>query len=739
MRASSGPTLSLRHLLILLTAIGLLPLAALGVWNLHAASEYRQREQQRSMLDLARALSSAVDAELDGTVATLSSMARSPALAAGNIRDFYAIAVQQARSQNEWLSVILSDADGNMLFRTNAPYGAAPAPVADPASLQQVLALRRPVVGHIARGKSGKFAVPVRIPVSDGAGRLYALTAVVRPDRIERVIARQRAPAGSVLGVMDATGSLVARSRPTVLGGPPSPTLVRLMRTGGPENVGVTTTLEGDDVVTAYTRLSHYGWTVAVGAPPAPLRADLLSGFMSGSVSGFALYGAAIVLSLAVCIGLASWLAARIVRGIERLERGAAALGAGAPVAIAPSRIREMQRIGQALEATARQRSAHEDERSRLLVSLKEALERQEEALGEARNAGRAKDEFLAVLGHELRNPLSPIVASLDLMDMRDEPAGRRERTIMRRQVSHLKRLVDDLLDVSRIASGKLQVDLRPLDLAELARQTVAALPDQPIALRAPATLWVDGDESRLAQVLNNLLSNAARFGSTATRVTLEALDGSAHLRVEDNGVGMEPELPARVFEPFYQAPQPLARRTGGLGLGLAIVRRIVELHGGRVAARSAGPGRGSCFEVVLPLAAAPAAPAAPARAPDCRHLRVLLVDDNEDAAATAAALLAQLGHDVHTAYTAGQALAAAREFHPEVAILDIGLPDMDGYGLAAILRRTGAPGLRLVALTGYGQKTDVERARAAGFDLHLTKPAGLEDLQRALQTTAAI
>nr|WP_314542958.1 ATP-binding protein [uncultured Massilia sp.] len=735
MRATRGPTLSLRHLLILLTAIGLLPLAALGVWNLHAASEYRQREQERSMLDLARALSSAVDAELDGTVATLSSVARNPALARGDIRSFYGIAEEQARTQGEWLSVILSDADGNMLFRTNAPYGSAPAPAADPDSLQRVLALRRPVVGRIARGKGGSLAVPVRIPVSDGAGRLYALTAVVRPDRIARVIERQRAPAGSVIGVMDATGSLVARSRRTVIGGPPSPSLVQLMQTGGPENVGVTTTLEGDEVVSAYTRLSHYGWTVAIGAPPAPLRAGLVNGF----VSGFALYGAGIVLSLAVCIGLASWLAARIVRGIERLERGAAALGAGAPVAIGPSRIREMERIGQALEATARQRNAHEDERSRLLLSLKQALQRQEDALGEARSAGRAKDEFLAVLGHELRNPLSPIVASLDLMDMRDEPAGRRERTIMRRQVSHLKRLVDDLLDVSRIVSGKLQVDLRPLDLAELARQTVAALPDQAVALQAPAALWVEGDESRLAQVLNNLLSNAARFGSSATRVTLDAVDGSARLRVEDNGVGMEADLLARVFEPFYQAPQPLARHTGGLGLGLAIVRRIVELHGGSVCARSAGPGRGSCFEVVLPLAAAPAMPAAADSAPESRRLRVLLVDDNEDAAATGAALLAQLGHEVRTAHTAGQALAAAREFHPEVAILDIGLPDMDGYGLAAILRRTGAPGLRLVALTGYGQKTDVERAHAAGFDLHLTKPAGLGDLQRALQTTAAI
>ncbi len=731
MRAQRGPTLSLRHLLILLTAIGLLPLAALGIWNLHAAGEYRQRAQERAMLDLARALSSAVDAELDGTVATLGSMARNPALAAGDVRAFYAIAHEQAEVQSEWLAVILSDGDGRPLFRTTAPFGTAPAPTADMASLQQALALRRPAVGRIARGKGGHLAVPVRVPVTDGAGRLYALTAVVRPDRIMRVIARQRVPEGSVISVLDGTGAIVARSHrhAETVARPPSVSLVRLMEEGGPENVGSTVTMEGDRVVSAYTRLSHYGWTVAIGAPPAPLRA--------GFVDGFTLYGAGILLSLAVCIGLASWLAARIVRGIDRLQRGAAALGAGAPVAIAPSRIREMERIGQALEATARQRNAQEDERSRLLASLRQALERQEDALAQARSAGRAKDEFLAVLGHELRNPLSPIVASLDLMDLRDDASSQRERTIMRRQVSHMKRLVDDLLDVSRIASGKLQVELRPLDLADVARQTVAALPGQPIALEAPDTLWIDGDENRLAQVLGNLLSNAARFGSSATRVVLRADGGQAWLSVHDNGAGMAPELLARVFEPFYQAPQPLARHTGGLGLGLAIVRRIVDLHGGRVTAHSDGPGRGSRFDVVLPLASAAPAPAPAPAARDEAPLRVLLVDDNEDAAATVCALLSELGHTVRVAHTAGHALAAARDFRPDVAILDIGLPDMDGYGLAAILRRKEGRPLRLVALTGYGQKSDLERARAAGFDLHLTKPATLDDLRRALRVAA--
>jgi CheY-like chemotaxis protein len=366
------------------------------------------------------------------------------------------------------------------------------------------------------------------------------------------------------------------------------------------------------------------------------------------------------------------------------------------------------------------------------MASLEQALDSQCEA-------SRAKDEFLAVLGHELRNPLSPIVAALDLMDMRDEPANRRERDIMRRQVRHLKRLVDDLLDVSRISSGKLQLELGAVNLAELAREAAAALPGQDIEVEAPPAVWVRGDESRLAQVLNNLLSNAMRFGSAATRVSLAVVDGRAVLAVADQGIGMEPALLARVFEPFYQAPQPLARRTGGLGLGLAIVKRIVELHGGEVSAASEGPGRGSRFEVILPLAAAPAPATAQEVPAPAGARRVLLVDDNEDAAGVTAALLAAWGHEVHVAYTAGAALAAVEAFAADVAILDIGLPDMDGYALAGALRAHGTPTPRLVALTGYGQQADVARAAQAGFDLHLTKPAALDDLRRAVEQGAPI
>jgi signal transduction histidine kinase/ActR/RegA family two-component response regulator len=731
MPARRGRTLPLRHFLVLLTAIGLLPLALLGIWSIHVASEYRHREQERAMLDLARALSSAVDAELDSSVAALSTLAQSPPMLAGDMRAVYELARAQARSQPEWLGVFLSDQDGVILFRTNVPFGEpVPEPV-DPISLRQTLSLHRPMAGRIARGKGGRAAVPVRIPVTDSHGRNYVLSAVVRPDRILRVIERQRAPADSVIAVADAYDHIVARSinqerfvtRHITSG------LQELMRKNGLEGAGPTHTLEGDAVATAYSSMSRYGWTVVVNTPAATLRAAF--------VEGIAVYGAGILLSLAVCIGLAYWLAGRIVRAINDLRRAAAALGTARPVAVPDSRIRELGRMGRALEAAGRQRERHEQERSRLLASL-------EDALRQARQAGQAKDEFLAVLGHELRNPLSPIVASLDLMDIRDEPGARRERAIMRRQVTHLKRLVDDLLDVSRIASGKLQLELRPLDLADTVRHTLAALPGHAIVLDAPGAVWVDGDDSRLVQVLNNLLSNAARFGSSATAVSLHADPdaGLAILAVQDNGIGMDPALLSRIFDTFYQAPQQMARRTGGLGLGLAIVRKIVELHGGSVSAASEGLGRGSRFEVVLPLTAAPShAPdaAAPTVPQSCR---ILLVDDNEDAAAGTASLLRQMGHEVEVAHDAAQALAAARLHAPELAILDIGLPDMDGYALAALLRsqhdRHDSDGnaLRLVALSGYGQQADIERAARAGFDLHLTKPAALEDLQQAIAQT---
>ena len=720
-------TFSLRHLLIMLTAIGLLPLALLGAWSIHAAGQYQQREQERLMLDLARALSSAVDAELDGAVAMLTSLGRADTLRDGDLTGFYDVASALSKAQPDWLGVILTDDSGKILLRTMDLYGVRAGPAADPGSLREVLDTRQPVVGHITRGVRGRAAFPVRVSAIGRNGKQYTLTAVILPDRMLRLIERQKVPGSAVTAIRDSSRLLVARSQDQAarVAGAPSASLLALIRKFGPEGFGIARTTEGIDASTAYTTSSRYGWMVVVGRPSDELRA--------AANSHMSMYGAGIALSLLVCIGLALLLSNRLVATIKALQQNAAALGSGEPLMLAPSAIAEIELIGSALQQAERQRSAQERERQLLLDTLNQTLSSHQAALAHAKDAGRAKDEFLAVLGHELRNPLSPIVTSLDLLDLRDDVASRKERGVMRRQVDHLRRLVDDLLDVSRIVSGKLQLDARPVNLADVVRHAVAAAPGQRVALSAPDAVWVMGDDSRLTQVLNNLLSNAERFGSSATSVTLYADDDYARLVVSDNGIGMSEELIARVFEPFHQAPQSLARRTGGLGLGLAIVRKIVDLHGGRVIASSAGEGAGSQFEVTLPLAESFDNEPSAIEPVVVMGLRPLLVDDNVDAADAGAAVLELLGHQVRVAHTGAAALDAVRQEMPDVAILDIGLPDMSGYALASAIRQlAGAAPLRLVALTGYGQKEDVERAFTADFDLHLTKPATLDDLQRA-------
>jgi CheY-like chemotaxis protein/two-component sensor histidine kinase len=372
-----------------------------------------------------------------------------------------------------------------------------------------------------------------------------------------------------------------------------------------------------------------------------------------------------------------------------------------------------------------------------------------EEAL---READRRKDEFLGMLSHELRNPLAPIRNALFLLERADPGSeqARRARAVASRQVDHLTRLVDDLLDVTRIARGKVALRRAPLDVAALARRTaedhrglfqqrgVALTVDSPAA-----PLVVNGDETRLAQVLGNLLHNAAKFTPPGGRVDVVATqeDGAAVVRVRDTGAGIEPALLGAVFEPFTQAEQTLARSEGGLGLGLALVRGLIHLHGGEVTARSDGAGHGAELEVRLPLhAGAPAAPPGPSPATAAPHRwRVLVVDDNQDAAETLAQLVTLFGHEAEVAFDGESAIRKAAARPPDLVLCDLGLPGMDGYSVARTLRAsTAAPRARLIALSGYAQPDDIARATEAGFDGHLPKPADPARIEQLLVSCAA-
>jgi signal transduction histidine kinase len=382
---------------------------------------------------------------------------------------------------------------------------------------------------------------------------------------------------------------------------------------------------------------------------------------------------------------------------------------------------------------------------------LEVLLIREREARAEAEVANRSKDEFLAMLGHELRNPLAPIVTALQLMQLRGDETLYKERTIIERQVRHLVRLVDDLLDVSRITSGKIELKRERIEISEIIAKAIemaSPLIEQrrhSLKVDIPRSgLAVEVDAVRMAQVVANLLNNAAKYTEPHGTLTLQAAKDGAEgqavvLRVRDTGIGLSPEMLPRVFDLFVQERQAIDRAQGGLGLGLAIVRTLVELHGGTVEARSEGYGKGSEFTVRLTAARTGDKPAPASRgesgiAEDPDALRVLVVDDNVDSAELLAESVRLMGHVPRVAHDGPAGLRIGAAFRPDVALLDIGLPVMDGYELARHLRALpGLESIRLIAITGYSQEADRRQSAAAGFERHLVKPIQLEQLREVL------
>jgi PAS domain S-box-containing protein len=366
-------------------------------------------------------------------------------------------------------------------------------------------------------------------------------------------------------------------------------------------------------------------------------------------------------------------------------------------------------------------------------------------ARAQAESANREKDEFLAMLAHELRNPLGPIVHAAEILGQHPplEEAPRRAVAMIDRQARHMARLLDDLMDVARITRGRVGLRSETLDLRDPIAQAVEtqrpafeakrqhlslALPDGPVA--------VLGDPARLQQVVGNLLHNARKYTPTggSIRVTLQRSASTAEVQVEDDGIGIAREHLPSIFDLFVQANPTLARTEGGLGIGLTLARGVVDLHGGQVSVASEGLGRGARFTVTLPVATAdlrPPVPPAAVATPPTR--RILVVEDNADGREALATLLRLAGHEVEEAATGREALDAAERHPPDVVLLDIGLPDLDGYQVATALRASLGDRVRLIALTGYGQPGDRERVRGAGFDAHLLKPVGLEAISRTV------
>ena len=412
---------------------------------------------------------------------------------------------------------------------------------------------------------------------------------------------------------------------------------------------------------------------------------------------------------------------------------------------------RDVASANAALLAEVKERRHAEEQ----LRQLNETLEqRVADRTDELRHANRLKDEFLAMLGHELRNPLAAIMNAVQVMHASAAHPERISKSValVDRQTRNLRRIVDDLLDVARVTRGRIELRREPADIAQIAAQAIDVVrpllghPDEvEVMVHSGAPLRVDADRTRLEQSIVNLLFNAIKFTAEDRRIkiTVERQHHEAVVSISDNGIGIAPDMLSRIFDLFAQADRSLDRSQGGLGIGLFICQRLIELHGGTISAFSDGPGRGAVFTIRLPLLneAALQSPTrasteeAPTRVEPAK--RVLIVDDNVDSATTLSWLLAEQGFTVEVAHDGANGLKAAKSFRPDIFLLDIGLPGIDGYELARRLRSDGFESARIIAISGYALEADIERSRAAGFDRHFAKPVELDVLVKSLTSKA--
>jgi len=730
-------TPALRVHLIALVVVAILPISLFA-----AGTVVFEREQQRAQIhtslgETVTATLLAVERELDAAITTLQALTASPLLTRSAIREFYEEAGAVLPTQRGWRTIILLSPSGDQIFNLRVPVGGALPPVdVSGGHLRQAAATRAPAVSDLEVGPvGGEPIVKIVVPVERDGVLRYLLVAGVEPHVFGRALEGRHVR--DVAGVFDRDYRFIARSRESggYLGQPPVAPLLEAMRQSPDAGGGRFQSYDAQAVYTTWRR-SGMGWTVAVAVPAsaieAPLRRSLL------------LVSAAVVALLLAGSAVAALVARRLSQSISQATQAARHMTRGEPVEGAPSRVAEIGALIDAMrEGSALLRQA-ETEREALL-----AHEQQSRAQAQAEN--RAKDEFLAMLGHELRNPLSVISTGLAVLGRAatQDGAAARTRHVMERQVRHLTELVDDMLDVARVTSGKIVLTRRPLDLAALVRRGVQALTDagrlgQHVVSVDVEAVWVDADETRIEQILSNLVENSTKFtpAGGAIAIGVRAEDQHAVLRVRDTGIGIAPDVLPRVFDLFAQADRSLDRSYGGLGLGLALVKRLAEMHGGTVDATSVGIGHGTVVTVRLPAIAAPVRTRdAPGGRPvtASRPQRVLLVEDNADAREMLRTMLELEGHEVHEAADGRAGIDLALTLRPDTAIVDIGLPELDGYEVARAVR-AGLDGqaIRLVALTGYGGEQDRRRAAAAGFAVHLVKPVDPQRLADALAPAEA-
>ena len=718
---TSDVIMQIRSHLLLLAFGAIVPVALFSIYISTLLVENEQRTFAEGSIERLRSTMSAIDAQAQGQMSALRVLASSPALDADDLDTFQAETARVLLSQENWHNILLAAPDGRLLVNIAAPWRAKErAFLLEPDLAPRVVATKAPVAGSVISGPGTKRrGIDLAVPVMRGNEVKYVLIGFVKPEFFLTSIEKQRIERRWVSGLVDAHGTFIARVPPPQTEKAAPGFIAAIQK--GLEGWYRGNTLEGTDAYTAHVTSSFTHWSIGLGIP-----ADEV---LAGAHHTARLMTAGIVAALALATLLAVYFGRRVSRPVVALAEAAPRIASGTPLDVKKmDRVKEVQVVASALNEAA---AAVRDRQA--------VLQREKQALQEA---DRAKDEFIAMMSHELRNPLAALASASHLLEVVDpgHESAKRAREIITRQTKHTTRLIEDLLDVSRIVMGKAYLQLETFNLADAARSVYETWRSSGRFRRHDVTLdaadaWVQADRSRVEQIISNLLDNALKFTPEGTRVQVVVTSDGANARVQvvDEGPGLPRDMVDKAFDLFVQGPQGLARKTGGMGIGLALVKRLAELQGGSVAV-SSDEGTGAVFTVSFLALPAPREEATTTQDSRLKPRRILLIEDNDDLRQTVAASLTLRGHEVYEAPDGETGLRLAGNKKPDIAIIDIGLPDIDGYEVARQLRANRSTlQIGLVALTGYGQQEDKLKAAAAGFDKHLTKPVDFEALDHAL------
>jgi signal transduction histidine kinase len=716
-------TLERRVFLVAVASVIPITLLALALLltNAHEQRDRLLRVSEDTML----ALISAADAELKSTIGALDALAASPRLVRADFPGVREEALELLGRRTNWLNVVVLDADREYM-NARLPDG-EPTEGHDRELVEQAIRTQAPIVGEVTYSPAiHSPTVSVLVPFVRQHKVRFVIAALVRPDSFLKLLDLQNVAGQGVIALLDRKLNVVARTlnQQSAVGKAASASLAKVLSAGDIRGNAVTQTLEGVPVYTVYRRSAFSGWVSAVGIPMRFVDAPVARNYI--------LFGGGVAFSILLGLIAATWVGSTIVNPIRELENSAAHVGRGETPTIPKTRLGVVRRVAVALARAHDERAA--------------SFQREHEARLAAEGASKAKDEFLAMLGHELRNPLAAITNASQIIDRQRpqlDPGVATATTIITRQSRHLARMTEDLLDAGRVILGKISLTRAPLDLGaavagalESLRET-GRIGDHPLDLSLDP-VWIFADATRIDQIVGNLLTNAIKYTPAGERISLRTRrDGAqAVFVVADMGIGLEPELLTRAFDLFVQGERGIDRSQGGLGIGLTLVRRLSELHGGTVQAKSGGSGQGATFTVRLPAIDAPVADSAANKDPEKTPRQcVAIVEDNEDARTTLRMLLEIEGHEVQEAAdgASGVVLVAGRTAIT-TAFVDIGLPGMSGYEVARAVRRKRGGSVRLVAMSGYGGDQDVAKGTDAGFDAYLVKPVEIEALRDQLK-----